>query len=551
MLSIEERARYESDLGVSWLRLPGLFILALVAAAGLAWVLKIAFSTGWYLIILVPGIGGVALGGVLYALVGWARCRNRWLAGAVGVLAGVGGYLGYYQLCLNDALPPLAWHIDLLPDYVVFRMQTDVSKDVDRPDNGQNPETPSVPLNWFTFAWELAMVVGASAGFAWSRARHAYCPELRQWMRREKALLPAEHCGAFPEALESGRLGDFVANAPPAGDPQAACRFIVEYTVPSGGSPFDYPIYASLHAPPGTRPWHLLRNMRRTSLRQVRLEPVEVLELQPLFPKLAAMLSSRHPELSSLPPAVAAPTPEVPASEVAQITPVPEPFRRRVRRRGYALQVNLIGLAPGVLFFGGFGLVAGGIWLATEKSLPLGWAAVAAGVVGLLLGGYTGLYCLCVFENRWINRRLRYEIAQRPDALVDSRDPEGMYVSLIPRESFAEVRLTMSSDLLLLKIDDRGGRLVMEGDSDRYRIPAGAISICEPQCFFHPIDTQHQNQLWMVRLVVRVEDGSRELLLSVGATRWSPVTNARRRQMAEAMCLRINKFRATRGTFIS
>jgi hypothetical protein len=48
----------------------------------------------------------------------------------------------------------------------------------------------------------------------------------------------------------------------------------------------------------------------------------------------------------------------------------------------------------------------------------------------------------------------------------------------------------------------------------------------------------------MVRLIVQVEDGLRELLLSVGNTRWTPpMTNARRRRMAEEMCQRIGGLR--------
>jgi hypothetical protein len=284
--------------------------------------------------------------------------------------------------------------------------------------------------------------------------------------------------------------------------------------------------------------------MRRTLLRQVKLEVSEVLALRPLFPSLTRLLAAQHAELRDLPLGVAPPAgTEAPTGEVAQVTPVPEPYRQRVRSKGYALGVNLVGLTPGLYFFGGGGLVAGGIWLATEKSMPLGWAAVVAGAVGVVWGAYTGLYCLCVSENRWIDRRLRREIALRPDPLVDPRDPDSLYVSLIPRESFAKVQLTMSSDLLLMRIDERGRRLVMEGDCDRYRIPGGAIAACEPQCFFHPIDAQHRNELWMIRLMIRVEGGLRELLLSYDTTQYTPKTNARRRRTAEDLCGRINALR--------
>jgi hypothetical protein len=97
----------------------------------------------------------------------------------------------------------------------------------------------------------------------------------------------------------------------------------------------------------------------------------------------------------------------------------------------------------------------------------------------------------------------------------------------------------MASDVLLLKVDKNRQQLLMEGDTDRYRIPAGAISVCEPQCFYHPLDQQRRNQLWMVRLMIRVKQGWQELLLSISHTRWSPMTNARRRQIAEDICRRI------------
>src|SRR5438552_3178653 len=138
-----------------------------------------------------------------------------------------------------------------------------------------------------------------------------------------------------------------------------------------------------------------------------------------------------------------------------------------------------------------------------------GCVTLAVGAAGFAWGFYTAIYCLAVYENRWIERRLRAEVRHRSDVWVDADDPDSTYVSLIPRESFAKVKWTMASDVLLLRLDERRRQVILEGDSDRYRIPAGAISLCEPQCFFHPIDVQRQNELWMVRLMVRVPEGMR------------------------------------------
>src|SRR5262249_19178306 len=150
-------------------------------------------------------------------------------------------------------------------------------------------------------------------------------------------------------------------------------------------------------------------------------------------------------------------------------------------------------------------------------------------------------------ENRWIERRLCHEIAGRPDALVSPRDPEAIYVSLIPRESFAKVRLTMSSDLLLLGIDQAKGQLLLEGDSDRYQIPADSIEDCAPQCFFHPADAHRQNELWMARLMIQTRQGTRELLLSRNHTNFRPRKNPGRRQAAEELCQRILALRTSRA----
>lgn len=545
MLTLQERERYQPDGGIMMVRLPALIILSLVAALAVAWGLKLAFLSGWYLIILVPAVAGMILAGALFALVGWSHCRNRSLALALGLVAGLTGYLGYYHLCLVDFLPPgFEWRVDLLPHYIAFRMETDVQHDVGAPDADQDEDDADSFGNWLLFVLELGMVAGLATGFSWSRARRVYYLELGRWAKREKMLLRPETEQAFRDALEGDRLADFVATTTPGSDAQTCPGLLLEYATPNSGSLLEYPVYVSLEAPPRTRGWHLFRKGRGTRLRQVKLEIAEVLTLRPLFAGLTQTLAEQHEELRGQSPTVApAASPETAAGELAQIAPVPEPYCRRVHCKGYAIWVNLIALTPGVYFFGGGGLLAGGLYLAVEKSMPLGWLAVVVGVAGVVWGGYTGLYCLCVAENRWINRRLRREIGRRPAPLVEGRDPEAMYVSLIPRQNFAKVQLAMSSDLLLMKIDEAARRVLMEGDCDRYCIPAGAVALCEPECFYHAIDAQHQNQLWMVRLVVNVEEGQRELLLSVDETRWTPMTNAGRRRQAEAVCGRIKGLR--------
>jgi hypothetical protein len=537
------RAQYRSDFSAAWQYLPISIAIIVLAAVGLAWFMNLAYDYGWYLIILLPFLCSLALAGVIYAMVAWCRCRNRWLAGAVGVLAGLVCYLGFYDFGLREMLPPgIGWRIEMLPNYIELRMKTDVQKDVGRPDDPQRKETPVPFMNWFMFVCELGLIVGFGAWAGWHRAGYAYCRELGKWMWREKAIFPADSEQAFQAALEAGTLAEFLTVTPAGGIAQNACRLILEYCAPSEGSLLDYPVYASyIKALPQSSIWNLLRNLRRTALRQVRLEPSEVLTLRSLFPQLAQLLALQHAELRDLPRDIspAPPSAANAPTEYAEVWPVPERFRQRVRAKGYALWVNLIGLTPILFLVAGGALLGGGLWLAIEKATPLGWIGVPLGAPLMLWGIYIAKYCPSVPENRWIERRLRREIGQRPDFLVDPRDQGSLYASLIPRENFVKIKFTLSSDLLLLKIDEPKQKLLIEGDCDRYSIPRGAISVCEPQCFFHPIDHEQRIQIWVVRLMVQFEEGLREMLLCHSSTKWSPITNKRRNQLIADLCMRI------------
>jgi hypothetical protein len=282
-------------------------------------------------------------------------------------------------------------------------------------------------------------------------------------------------------------------------------------------------------------------------VRQVELRPAEIFVLRPFFPGLARLLEAHHAELRELPAVV---LPAEPASletpqELAAIIPVPEPHHQNIRNPSYTVKLNLLGLIPVVFMLGGIGLLVLGGFLVSWDQVALSLLSFVLGGTSLAWGIYTGGYCMGLFENRWVERQLRREIDSRPDALVKADDPEAFYVSLIPRENWSRIKWTMASDLLLMRIDGRRREVLLEGDCDRYRIPSGAIAVCEPQCFFHPIDKDHKNELWMVRLMIHAQDGVRELLLSVAQKGWGPRTNATRLKNARDACEKINTLQSS------
>jgi hypothetical protein len=504
---------------------------SLAAALGLGWLLQFAFMHDFYFVIFSPILAAIALSAAMRPALVWAKCRSGWFAFTLAAVAGTIMYLSYYQFCLAAMLPGWAWRIDGLPRYIRLRIQTDVTR---KAGQAGQPPRPSPLFNTIKFGLDLAIIIGIVGVRSRKRSRYAFCDELDEWMTREQTSLSRGAGFKLRDALDSGRLAEFVSSRPEGAGPQQSAQLIVEYA--GAGSPLEYPIYASVEDYTGES------KIRLPILQQTELEPKEVLDLCQLVPGLAKVLESHYPEVRSLPPPTqAAQAPNMSAGELAEIFGVPDPFRQRVRGRGYTLAVNLRGLLPLVYLLGGLGIMLGGAKLCQQSLLLPGILAIVVGAASLLWGLYIALFCLSVGENRWIEGRLRRELSQRSDAWVDAADPESIYISIIPREHFSKVKLSMASDLLLLKLDRQKKQLLIEGDCDRYRIPAGSILLCEPQCFFAPIDTRQRIQLWMVRLLVCTGDGPREILFNADHTTWRPVTNHRRQLRAEEICARIRE----------
>lgn len=535
---LEERQHYQSDGGVIPAAVPFLIGLPLAAATALGWILAFAFEHDSYYIVIVPALAALALAAVLKLLINVSRCRNHRLAVTIAIVAGLVLYLGYYYFCLSKRLPiPFTMQMRLLPDYIVYRLKTDISFHVARPKGNQLRE-PSLVLNSIMLALELSLVLGFVVAAAWRRSRRAYCRELGRWMERETALLPGFFGSSFVEALENGKLAEFVASTPAGSSTQTAGRLVLEYAGETQRSASEYPIYVSVEDF-ATRALPARWRFRWATLRQAKLEPDEVLDLRPLFPKLTRLLELQHPEVRDLPTKVTALPGSQKPEEVAEVVSVPEAYRQRVRGRGYALRLMMRAIIPLIFLVGGIAVGAAGYYLSDKTSGALPALTILVGLLGVGWGLYVLLACRGVYECRYVDRRLRQEVRRRAEPWVDPADPESRYVYIVPRERFARVTLTLASDVLLLKIDTPERRVLMEGDTNRYRIPAGAIASCEPQHFHLPTDSHQRHEIWTIRLMVNFEQGLQELLFVIGHVRWRPMTNARREEQAEQMCERI------------
>lgn len=265
--------------------------VSLVMGAVLFWV----FTTGWYLIILLPAVATVPVMAALGSAVSLAHCRNPRVGGLLGLAAGLTLYLGYYHVgMVHHGGMDYATRVDVLPAYINLRMHTDVVSTFPPSGTDKNADGGDVLLNWLTFAAELAVVCGL---LAWTGGRHAgraYCETCGKWMRATAVLLPG--CGA--EVWPQIRAGVF-ARMPLAPPPdtkkhrQAGTMILLERCLRSHELGVICPAYVSLREVRTTtgrgRPYRRFEmSPGRTRLHRQRLGQAELSLLLRQFPSLAS-----------------------------------------------------------------------------------------------------------------------------------------------------------------------------------------------------------------------------------------------------------------------
>jgi len=544
------RERYRPDGGMKWNLLPLVIAGPFAVAVGVAAFLNIAFKNGFYYVLVLPLTASLLPAGTVYFVLWHSHCRKPFFAACVGLSTGLVAYLGYYHFGLLRWLPPGQVHrVDLLPDYIVFRMKTDVQEMDPQPADNNDPLPIPNPvdagINWVMFLLELGLFSGVTTFIAWSRARRAYCAEAGQWMVREQVNMVRGTGEQLRRAFEEGDLERFSQIATTSKENQPSpSTCTIEFVRTEDRSPLELPVYLSVSDPRLNSLTRLWPWGRRPRFHQVLLEMRETLALRPLFPTLTAALAVAHKELKSVPGTEQLAKvegdlhfPEM-TTDVAEIAPVPEPYCGRVFTAGHKWMINAVSLVPLVGFFGGIGLAALGVYLLDQGvgwlgTIPLFGLATVGIFIGIAFAFWYTRLPECLYT-RW---KMLRAIRQRPDPLVDADDPDAISVGITPRENWSTVKLEIASDVGLLKLDHKHSEILIEGDHERFRIPLGSLLICEPECFYHPIDKNTQH--WLVRLVVQLEEGTREVLFGLSHTDFKPRNNSIRRRLVSDLCRRI------------
>lgn len=514
--------------GVDWARFLPWLLGAFIVASILAECMAELFRAGHYYILIVPLVAALCVGGMINVAVNRGHCRSSLIGGLAGFSAGILLYLGYfYWGMIHDFGTDVAGHPELLPRYIQVRMMIERTRDVHDPGRDDDEKTArpdSAYFNWGRSGLELAFVLAITTGAGLKRARKPYCSSCRQWMVRELTQFEPAQSTEVVEALraQSGRsLAALSAKAPFATIPNFTLA--VDYC-PSlkERASRDCPVFVSGKnintAPKNTVLDPFEQSKGKLLVRNMQLNSDELAALAPRF-KVFETVAGRS-AVSALLPSSEESGESTDAKNIAyaDISAAPPDSAGKVMSRKNVLVASLLSFGVLLGFFGGVGLMLWGMTTGFPDHPPVEGVSPEAkrfGITLIALGGAwfgvsmaIGLIDSSFFHNRYIRKLLRAEFGRRTSVLVDVNDPDALFVECVPKMNWGKMMLDNASDVGLMVVDQQKKEIRFEGDKERWRIPAAAITYCEfetfvrqqghakSQIFFAVLRVNHRAGFW-------------------------------------------------------
>jgi hypothetical protein len=549
--------------GANWPQFIVWLILPFAAAALLAVGLFELFNLGHYYVVILPLIAAVLVALLVSLAINKGHCRSPIIGCTSGIAAGLVMYLGYFYCgMIYHVGPEVASRPDLLPLYIRARMESDVIRDVGADRENETRQRKGDPwFNWMTFAFEFIGVVAITGLAGHNRARKPYCRACGKWMQREVTQFEPNQATPILEALRTSSarsLAALCAQPVFATVPNATLAAEICPTLKDGVSR-DCPVYVSLkqvtaaaHSP--TRD-SFDAPKGKLLLRSLKLNSDEFAALGSRF-KVFETVAGRA-AVAALQPETADSSGSSSTAALAEIKPVESDYAGKVltRRNAFiALGYVLVAL---VLIFASIGLAAwGGMMAFPDKNSPqnvtptkkiLGIALLSAG--GLCFLGTAVFFFVnpSFFSTRFLLRRAREEFSRRPKCLVDPNDPDALFIEIVPKLNWGRMMLETASDIGFLKVDPSRREILFEGDKERFRVPAEAITYAALEFF---VEGQGSNAATKIYYVVLRANRSKDFwevpLRERGGT--GKFGARRRKKSAERLLLSIQQMRGLQGS---
>ena len=223
-----------------------------------------------------------------------------------------------------------------------------------------------------------------------------------------------------------------------------------------------------------------------------------------------------------------------PDQHLARITPIDSAQSRRVMNR-WSLGINaakLIAFQTLWIWFAAVGLFC--FHSHVELMARFGFFAWQVAVVMMIFQ-----FCMVFVYPEWpINialcDKLRDSVASRTGPLV--ADEFDRVVELVPRDRWFRNAFETATDLLAMRVDENG--VWLEGDVDRYELPADSILSAEFQAIRPPGWFTSTN---MVIITAKTATGAVELPIAYRDHQFGNLRNSRRRRRAMRLVDKINQ----------
>ncbi len=495
------RGRYRPSGRVDLPRFAAFGLGALSVAAGCAWFLWLGFESRFYTpLLFILGCAMIVAGLSLLA-VRLGHCRSPVAALLLGFAGGFilqpGHHLLPYLADLESgaALDPADFvrHLDRRLSEV--EMKWDTSPHIRDREPDEEPSRGNYLFLWGSTIFEMIFIPLACGLPSLLRVlRNPYCEAGGQWAERTRlAFIPGSE-DALRDALAAGRLAE------------VAGQLIIEHH-PNRPALVGLLDVCAVPAHDGTAGFF--------SLKSSRGDAAAALEVEALAPyyrlrlRCAALSATEVEQLRALTPerATARVAPswlevvddEPPAGDLARLELVeqaqPPPAADR-RGRRIAELLNFAPLLGGAAAGLGLWLVAGQF---EDTAQELTHAFILSGFAAMLAGLWLMLMDQHFLGDRFLLRRLRERLDQRPSPRVRPEDPDVLPVALVPRGAWSGGASELVDHGLLAVRD----AVFYEGDRQRMEIPAASI-----QTIYGDSLTIDQYQTWhFAVLEVRAADG--------------------------------------------
>jgi hypothetical protein len=536
----EERPVYTRSGRVEWFRfLPAAVVTLLVAAAmAYCWFLLYDVGHGYWLATAVLTALPVALSA--YLAVAFGHCRNRAVAGALGVMATLVFQLGYFHAdMVRQKGPETLLSFDQLPEFIGNRMANDRAR------LGFMPRGEL--YNWFYSAVELLTISLFVIGAPSYRSQKAYCESCRRWMRSVAFHAKAGRGDDIADALETEDWSDMPVIAGRAVKIAGAQSWVEFEYCPNVRDPESECVaYLSLKEHPSAteNPEELLK--------QGLLERHEVNALADHVAPLAWLRVSA-PTASTDEPA-AGRSIDRHVGAVAAVERLPDSAGGADFDRAGKYEF-LLGLMTVGVPLAGIGLIVWGMvrapWNDSPPGSTISWLMVGTGLIAALAGGLVCWVNVDLIGVRYIRGRIGRIIAERADSVVSADDPGARFIDIVPREQWHQLVPDKAIDRGLLRFDPTGRRILFEGMKERYVIPADAVLTCEVERmlpttgnwnFFAVVLTVSYSVSAPAPIAGGRRDEEWEVPLLPRSTRFRRYNSAYRRELAESLRDEIEDF---------